>query len=257
MVKKICILIFCIYTIVILNLMLTVRLVDSSANIVIPTEKQYSIPILVYHRIGYTTDDLTVSPEKFEQDLIELKKNNYTTITISTFEDLLNGYEVNLPPKPILITFDDGYDDNYLNAFPILQRNQMTATFFIITNLINTPNRMTTEEIKIMQLNGMFFGSHTANHLQLANLDKETIWSELVYSKKKLEDTLNISIYSLAYPTGNFDDKVIKVANDMGYEFGFTIKLGICTNNSNKMELPRIPIFRFNKSVILEINKNL
>ena len=92
-----------------------------------------SVPVLVYHRVGYASDPLTVTPERLTRDLEELNQKGYETISIKAFEDYMSGKEQQLPAKPILITFDDSYQDNYVYAFPILRQYHDVATYFVIT----------------------------------------------------------------------------------------------------------------------------
>lgn len=213
------------------------------------------IPVLLYHRVGYSSGYLTVTPERFNRDLIRLSDNGYQTISLAQFNKFISGSSVSLPPKPILITFDDGYADNYENAYFSLLNYGMVATFFIITDLLWTPGRVSPENIREMQQNGMAFGSHTMRHRNLANLPLADIEEELNCSRTTLESILGIPIDSIAYPQGGYNANVIKTAKAAGYRCGFTTMHGTCSAGAPPFELRRIPVFSYDSNIISVINK--
>lgn len=215
-----------------------------------------SIPVLLYHRVGYTADLLTVSPGRFAQDLDELSESGYETISLETFRDYLMGKNVELPPNPILITFDDSYQDNYDYAYPILKEYGFIAAFFVITGYVDQyPDRLTSTEIKEMYHNGMSFGSHTVSHKALAKLSQDGMWNEMFFSKQFLEKTLEVPITAIAYPEGAYNEEVARIAAGLGYEIGFTVKPGFCRRQAILLMVPRIPIFRYTGDVLDEIGK--
>jgi len=223
-------------------------------NVVVAASAK-SIPVLVYHRVGDTADALTVKPEKLRGDLINLKNNGYQTISLKVFEEYMSGKDVELPDKPILVTFDDSYQDNYENAFPILKENQCVATFFVITWLVDrNQDRLTSAEIKAMAAAGMSFGSHTVSHTVL--VDKPDFWvqNELAYSKQFLEELLGTPICSVAYPEGKFNANTIKIAIEQGYSTGFTVEPGKSTRQTAPFKVCRIPVFSYTLDVVKAIN---
>ena len=155
----------------------------------------------------------------------------------------LNG-EIELPPKPVLITFDDGYIDNYTNAFPILKKYNLRATIFIIPAFTSVyPNYMTWEQLKEMEANGITIESHTLTHPKLEELPDDEIRNELLNSKNMLEEQLGHPIEFLAYPTGTYNLHIAGIAQDLGYKGAFTIKYGVVDKGSNFFALERVPIF--------------
>lgn len=208
------------------------------------------IPVLAYHRVGYTTDNLTVTPERFTNDLESLQEWGYCSISLEDFQKFIDDRNVNLPDKPILITFDDGYLDNFENAYPILRKYGMIGTFFIITDMLWTKDRLAPEHIAEMSQGGMSFGSHTVTHRALAELDYATIYNELVNSKATLESVLGKNVNAIAYPRGSYNEAVIEIAQNVGYITGFTVKEGLCIKESPDFELRRIPIFKYDRGVI-------
>lgn len=205
---------------------------------------EFKIPILMYHYIrDYNNPDdqigtnLSVSPEKFNQQLKWLKDNGYQTIDL----DYLLTRSDTTPFKPVILTFDDGYQDAYTNAFPILQKYDFTAVFYIITDYINNNNQyMTWEEILELKNAGMNIGSHTATHPDLSKLSDNRIGNELIESKKIIEKKLNIQISDFCYPSGKYNERVINKLKEIGYKTATTTHNGVVDQNSNLYELPRI-----------------
>jgi peptidoglycan/xylan/chitin deacetylase (PgdA/CDA1 family) len=208
------------------------------------------IPVLAYHRVGHTTDNLTVTPERFSNDLASLQQRGYCSISLEEFQKFLDDRNVEMPEKPILITFDDGYLDNFENAYPILRKHEMTGTFFVITDMLWTKDRLTPENIVEMSQGGMSFGSHTVTHRPLGELNPAAIYDELVNSKATLESVLGKKVDAIAYPRGSYNEDVVSIAKSVGYITGFTVREGICIKESPDFELRRIPIFKYDSGVI-------
>ncbi|WP_346353162.1 polysaccharide deacetylase family protein [Azotosporobacter soli] len=203
------------------------------------------VPVLAYHRVGFTTSDLTVSLQRFKNDLQQLKADGYTSITLQDFMRFIDDKNVELPEKPVLITFDDGYQDNYEHAFPILEQFGMVGSFFVITGMLGQPERVTPEQVKEMARHGMSIGSHTVSHRALAELSAEEASLELTMSKATLEDLLGAEVSAIAYPRGSYSEETIAIGKSCGYNAGFTVKEGTCIKHSPDFELSRIPVFRF------------
>lgn len=207
------------------------------------------VPVLAYHRVGFTTSDLTVSLQRFKNDLQQLKADGYTSIKLDDFLRFIDDRNVELPEKPVLITFDDGYQDNYEHAFPILQQFGMVGSFFIITGMLGQPERVTESQVKEMDAGGMSIGSHTVSHRALAELSAEEAGRELQMSKETLEDLLGKEIKAIAYPRGSYTPETIELGKRFGYAAGFTVREGTCIKHSPDFELNRIPVFRFDGSL--------
>ena len=206
---------------------------------------ELDIPVLLYHRIGDTEGHLTITPEKFELDLANVREMGFTTITLEAFNRFLADPETELPAKPILISFDDGYLDNFMNAYLSLRKYGMTAAFFIITGMIGEEDRLAAGHIREMAANGMSFGSHTVSHRALGEMAREYAESELILSKAYLEGLLQKSIDFVAYPKGSFNPETGSIACEAGYSGGFSIIPGTCTSETYHYDLKRIPQFSF------------
>ena len=207
------------------------------------------IPVLLYHRIGDTEGHLTITPEKFELDLENVREMGYTTITLETFKRFLADPETELPTKPILISFDDGYLDNFMNAYLFLRKYGMTAAFFIITGMVGEEDRLAAGHIKQMAANGMSFGSHTVSHRALGEMTRESAESELILSKAYLEGLLQKPIDFIAYPKGSYNPETGSVACEAGYSGGFSIIPGTCSSETYHYDLKRIPQFSFDGDI--------
>ena len=200
------------------------------------------VPVLYYHSVKESADnEVTITPEILKKQLQYIKDQGYTTITITELKDyLLNNSPI--PPKSIIITFDDGYMDNYNNAFPILKNLNMVATIFCITSNLDGSYYLSKAAIKEMSNYGIDIESHTITHPKLDTLSYEHQLRELEGSKKILEDITGKKVTAIAYPFGNFNDNTIKAAKNAGYILGFTTNRGFSDRNDNKLKLDRIYI---------------
>lgn len=190
---------------------------------------------LMYHHIGQTdkTDEqfpFTISPARFEAQLDMLQKHGFTPVKLSALEEAART-AARTPKKPVLLTFDDGYEDNYTALFPILKRRQIPALIFLVTeNIGKKPGYLTWEQVKEMQESTLVeFGSHTATHARLRGLDNDAIRQELVKSKQVLEECLGVPCKAFCYPygSGGFDKRVRPLVFEAGYQFDFSTKPGI------------------------------
>lgn len=192
-----------------------------------PLQAEQSIPILMYHYIRNNPDPtdhigtgLSVSPTVFEKQLAELKAAGYTTVT---FNSLKNGS----PEKPIILTFDDGYDDAYGNALPTLRKQGMTGVFYIVSNFIDKPYYVTSSQVRELHAAGMEIGSHTINHRDLSKMGENEQRQQLTESKQKLEALIGQPVDSFCYPAGRYNQTTVQLAKEVGYTTSTTTKPGI------------------------------
>jgi len=209
-----------------------------------------SFPVLLYHRVGPEPDALTITEDRLMEDLRYLADRGYHAVSLEQAEKYMTGQDT-INGKPVLLTFDDGYLNNYTKAFPILQDFSMTATFFIITGMVGQPNRLNRFQMKEMAAAGMSFGSHTVSHRPLGDLDGKQAIAELVKSKGDLEDMLGKKTEFVAYPCGSFKHETILAARDAGYKGGFTTQNGIARFYKDHLMISRIPVFRHDHSLSL------
>ena len=210
---------------------------------------EVDIPVLLYHRIGNAAEHLTISPDIFAADLSRLREMGYDTISLEKFRQFRLDPETPLPENPVLITIDDGYLDNYLNAYSILRKYGMTAAFFVITGMVGEEDRLTAGNIREMAANGMSIGSHTVSHRPLGDMEVEEAANEMSFSRLYLEGLLQQPVRYIAYPKGSFNESTAHIANEAAYWGGFSVMTGTCSRETNPYVLRRIPVFSYDGNV--------
>lgn len=201
------------------------------------------VPVLNYHQVNDKNySPLTVQVQHFEQEMDYLETNGYHTITLDELYDYLTtGKE--LPEKPVVITFDDGYTDNYEYAFPILKEHGMKATLFMIGDSINTNRFLTSAQLIEMDRNGFSVEAHTYHHKNLKTLNKEEIDTDLKQSKEVLEQLLHKDIRYIAYPGGYNNSLVRTETKAAGFRMAFTVQPGNVQPGEDFYGLPRLAVF--------------
>ena len=220
------------------------------------------VPVLNYHQINDTEKNaLTVNTEQFEAQMKYLAENGYTTITPN---DMLDAWEngTALPTKPIIITFDDGYLDNYNHAYPVLQKYQLKATIFLISDYVGTyPNYVTWSDVQDMDESGLIdFESHTLSHEELTKAPSlEEATHQLVASKQAIEWNIgnHKPVRFIAYPCGEYDADIEQATKDAGYRAAFTVNYGLAEPSENHFILDRVPIFGSNSQTLLRFKLRL
>ncbi len=180
----------------------------------------YSVPVLMYHSIGPGAEDsrLIVTPETFERQMSFLKKGKYQVLSLDEYVALLK--ENKKPDKrSVVITFDDGYLDNYTNAYPVLKKYNMPATISIVPEWVGRQDMMSWKQIRELVDDGLIeIASHGLSHCPLDTLRKNSLVKELRDSKRILEKNLDTVIDYLCYPCGNFTPIVKDMAKLYGYK---------------------------------------
>lgn len=218
------------------------------------------IPVLNYHQINDTEKNaLTVNTEQFEAQMKYLSENGYTAITPA---DMLDAWEngTQLPEKPVIITFDDGYLDNYNHAFPVLEKYQLKATIFLISDYVNTyPNYLTWSAVQDMQQSGLIdFESHTLSHEELTKApDLDEAKHQLTGSKQAIEWNLGKPVNFIAYPCGEYNEEIEQATKDAGYRAAFTVNYGLAEPGEDPFILDRVPIFGSNSHTLLRFKLRL
>ncbi|MFA6338771.1 MAG: polysaccharide deacetylase family protein [Candidatus Paceibacterota bacterium] len=195
----------------------------------ITPEGSIKVPIIVYHSVrpyyeGQTLEEkeFSITPDSFEKQLQYLKDNGYTTIAL---QDIALSLTQNkkLPLKPISINFDDGWENQYVYAFPLLKKYGFTATFFVYTNTINHRNYLTLEQLLELDRAGMEIGDHTKSHPYLFKItDPIELREEIVVSKENLEKILGKKVNVFSYPFGNSSPESIEIIKEAGFTLART-----------------------------------
>ena len=219
-----------------------------------------SVPVLNYHQINDRDENaLTVHVDQFDAQMAYLAENGYHAITPAQMLDAWeNGTE--LPDKPVIITFDDGYVDNYKNAYPILKKYGLRGTIFAVTDYLDTyPNYFTWAQAKEMQDSGvMEIESHTLSHMELTTAgSEEELRHQLVDSKKALDWHLGKDVRFIAYPCGSYNEEIERIAHEAGYRAAFTVHYGLADPEENREIMDRVPIFGSNGHTLLRFKLRL
>ncbi|MDD5153023.1 MAG: polysaccharide deacetylase family protein [Candidatus Pacebacteria bacterium] len=201
--------------------------------------------ILMYHSIGNNPVFFTVRPETFEAQMKYLIESKFNLVKLSELIRKLKSNE-NIA-NHVVVTFDDGYEDNFLTAFPVLKKYNIPATIFIPTGLIGKTNTtsageklpiMTNEMMKEMMMSPLVeFMPHGVTHNELTSLGREKIKSELADSQQFL-GSFGGNVSVVAYPRGKYNKDIVSLATEY-YQAGVTVEEGLVSPKNNLYLLPR------------------
>ncbi|HZR45792.1 MAG TPA: polysaccharide deacetylase family protein [Candidatus Manganitrophaceae bacterium] len=233
------------------------------------------VRVLMYHKVSNLPPEekvpyCNVTVEAFEAQMKYLSENKIEVLTLKGLGHWLRRERLPGNRKKVVITFDDGFQDNYLNAYPILKKYNIPATFFVIVDYIGrraffehlqwdapaladrekNPNQwfpMTWEMLNEMQENGMSIGSHTCSHRSLAGLSLREVNEEVSRSKKILEEGLRTEVAAFSYPFGSpvygdFNPTTEEALKKAGYAVACTTAWGANRMGDNPYTLKRIPV---------------
>ena len=202
-------------------------------------------PILEYHMVTEDprpgAEPYTVAPADFAAQLDYLTAEGYTTITPQDYARARKGKQ-QLPEKPVILSFDDGYEDNARVVLPMLRERGMKAVFYMVTNDIGQDGYLTWDDLRALEHAGMEIGSHTANHLPLTTLTREQQRDEVRLSKLLLEWNGMKTIFSFSYPNGAYDDEIVQMLAEEMYLTAVTGEAGLNNFMTNPYLLHRVNI---------------
>jgi peptidoglycan/xylan/chitin deacetylase (PgdA/CDA1 family) len=214
------------------------------------------IPILMYHSIevmpkSTVMRSLHVSPKRFMTQMWLLNMLGYKGLSMRELKPYLDGEKTG---KVVGITFDDGYQNNLLNAAPILKKYNFGATCYLVSQRIGTSNTwdldkgitqrplMNQSEIQEWLNLGLDIGAHTQTHPLLEELSEQQSQEEIFNCKADLEEMFKVAIKDFCYPFGRFNEPLLNMIEEAGYITATTMSRGRVVPQSNKLTLPRIPI---------------
>lgn len=188
---------------------------------------QLKVPILVYHSVRPIYDGMsdevkqfTVTPESFESQLQYLRDSGYFAVSFDDLVDAMEGKRI-LPANSVVITLDDGWQNQYIYAFPLLRKYNMPATFFIFTNAIGHTNYLTWNQVRELSASNMTIGSHSKSHPHLNLItDENKLRDEIAGSKSIIERHIGKRIDIFAYPFGGSTDSTASFVKKSGYKVG-------------------------------------
>lgn len=211
-------------------------------------EDAIQVPILLYHHIGVPEGgpaaagyEYFVDPDLFDAQMAYLQDNDYNAVDLYTLYESLDG-TAELPPNPVVITFDDGYIDLYENAFPILQDYGFTANFFIITDFVEEGREgyMTWENIEEMAGAGMRFETHSRSHADLRGQNTDFLISQVLDSQEVLAQHIGYTPRFIAYPFGQYDENLVRFLEEYDFWGGLTAQGGLDIALENRFTWPRL-----------------
>ncbi len=238
--------------------------------------RREEVRILMYHKVSNLPPErdvpyCNVPVASFEAQMRFLAKSELEVISLEDLGGWLGGESFGSGRKKVVITFDDGFQDNYLYAAPILRRHQLPATFFVITGAVGRdapfdhlqwdaaartdqsvhPEHwlpLTWGMLHEMKQQGHAIGSHTRSHRSLARLTRSEVWEEVAQSKKELESGLQTTITAFSYPFGSavygdFNEGTAGALREAGYRFACTTKWGANFIGESSYRLKRIPVY--------------
>jgi peptidoglycan/xylan/chitin deacetylase (PgdA/CDA1 family) len=212
-----------------------------------------NIPIILYHNLNPTVPgSMTITPEKFEANLKLLKENGFTFIPLKEAVEYLQGKRDTLPPKPVVLTADDGWESVYTYMYPIIKKLNIPITLFIYPASISSGKHFLSWD-QLHELNNsklVDIQGHTDSHpnfkIAKRNLSpaayEQFVQKELLTSKKILEDKLGIKVFLLAWPFGIYNEYLENEAKKAGYIMAFTIGYQTANRSFKPMEQPRFMI---------------
>ncbi len=214
--------------------------------------------ILMYHMISEPITAAEVKyacpPRQFEKHIQMLLNNGFTPVSIESVE---NYYSQNtaLPENSFLITLDDGFEDNYLNAFPVFKRYNIPALIYLATGSLGKTNQwmsqptfterkmLSWKQIKEMASQGIDFGSHTVSHPRLTEFDDDRVGKELSESKQIIEQQLGQECKHFAYPYGLLTEKTRELVAQAGFKTACSTRSGFNNIERDPLILHRIEVF--------------
>ncbi|MBI2377575.1 MAG: polysaccharide deacetylase family protein [Deltaproteobacteria bacterium] len=193
-----------------------------------------STPILLYHSVGEPWDGSRwVSSEELRLELLDLLASGYEPITASELDGIEDG-TIPSPRQPILITFDDGFQNFHDHAYPVLKELGIKSTMFLISGRVRTstsaagaPAYLSWEEVDALKKDGVEMQSHTVTHRRLRGLDDAEIEAELRDSRSEIERQLGVDVTVIAYPFGSESPRIEAIAARAGYRSGHSVESGL------------------------------
>ncbi|MFZ2959782.1 MAG: polysaccharide deacetylase family protein [Candidatus Ozemobacteraceae bacterium] len=247
------------------------RLEELYRRMILRKKHARQVPVLMFHKIPsappLSRHKTWVTAERFEKHLAYLRRNGFQSFTMRDMKEFLTGARPlsSFPARPILLTFDDGYLDNYRQAAPIMQRYGFSGLIFCMGNPAlrdsvwdRSPSEETAPLMSFTQIRelsdaGYEIGAHTLSHPHLPALSDEQARREILDSKNSLEDAIGQEVISFAYPYGEYDDRIVDIVREAGFSFAFATSTGAPNFFDDPFRIFRTHIFP--KDRLLQICK--
>lgn len=222
------------------------------------------VPILMYHYVEHVKDpkdtiriSLNILPEVLDQQIKTLQDAHYTFMTTGELGEVLDGKR-ELPPNPIILTFDDGYWDLDTDVLPILKKYNVKATAYIVPGFINGSNSLSDAQLQdVFNSKLVEIGAHTMHHVYLKGMSEQHAAQEILESKRWLEERFHVPVVSFAYPYGAFDLQAIKLVKEAGFTNATSTIPGIEVNQNDRYFIYRIrPGHRVGQELLNYLSSN-
>lgn len=212
-----------------------------------------SLPIVTFHSIDDRSSVISFSPRVFRRGMARLYERGYQTLSLLEMVDYLRRGKP-FPERSFVITFDDGYQTVYDEAFPALQRYGMSAIVFLTVGekggtrpagqlpSLNGRSMLTWQQIREMHLWGMAFGAHTLTHPDMTHLPLDRLEAEVYDSKAIIEDALGAPIACFAYPYGRYDKRSRNIVR-RHFACACSDRLGLITASSDSYAIERVDAY--------------
>lgn len=203
------------------------------------------VPILIYHNIrpDYKGESLwqkqySITPDMLDQQLAYLHDQGYTVISMDQLSGFIRTGTTSPLKKPVVLTFDDGWESQFQYAFPLLKKYGYTATFYVYTKAIDAyPGNMTWDELRALQAAGMTIGDHTVDHPHLSGLTQTARKQEVEDARSELEQKLHTRVVHFASPYGYADTSLAQLLQADGFSTGRTTYKGTHQSEANRYTL--------------------
>ncbi len=214
---------------------------------------RYVVPVMTYHNVSdaVSGDSLNnVTPKSFAWQMKFLKRHRYHVIS---FDDLVDGLKKGrvFARDTVVIQFDDGNEDNYTNAFPVLKKYHFPAMEFLVSDKVGTPGFLTWDQVREMDAKDFKAGAHTRHHVYLPDVSPDVVRDEIFGSKKIIEKHLGHGIDYFCYPFGGFKEEVQGVVQEAGFKAAVTTNRGEDRLNRDLFALRRVHIKNGDNTLIL------
>ena len=205
--------------------------------------------VVYYHRIEDETHRSCVRPAAFAEQMAHLRTEGYHLLALSAVREHLDAHRA-FPDRTVIVTFDDGFADNYHHAFPILQRESVPMTLFLTTDFIGQAELpvlrdrsrvppLDWKQVEEMARHGVDLGAHTLTHPNLTTLDDERLRREVAACRDRIEERTGARVRAFCYPRGDFDPRVKNAVREAGYDLACTTMEGCVTQDTHPFSLRR------------------
>lgn len=210
------------------------------ASVYQPGAKPVIIPVLNYHSVTIDPGNIVViSPDKLAEQMEYLDQNGYTPLSLNDFTLMLERRK-ELPSKPVLLTFDDGYTDNVLEAMPILKKHKFPATLFMSPGMVGVEGYLDWEQVRTLHEAGWDIQPHGMTHPSLPKLTSEEQAYQINEARKQIEAQIGVSADVFCYPYGHYNEQTLRILKEAGFRYAFTIDQGKTTSSQHPYKLKRI-----------------